>query len=120
MAYRYGTRNQMALLPKSIEDYVGADDPVRVYDAFVDAVDLQELGIEINPHKAGNTEHDPKAMLKLFVYGYSYGWKSSRKLERALYHNVSFMWLMGGLTPDHKTISEFRRKHKEGLKRACR
>ena len=116
MAYRYGNRNQMALLPKSIEDYVGADDPVRVYDAFVDAVDLQELGIEINPHKVGNTEHDPKAMLKLFVYGYSYGWKSSRKLERALYHNVSFMWLMGGLTPDHKTISEFRRKHKKALK----
>lgn len=117
MAYRYGNRYQIALLPKSIEDYVGPDDPVRVYDAFVDALDLKELGMEMNPHKVGNTEYDPRVMLKLFVYGYSYGWKSSRKLERALYHNVSFIWLLGGLTPDHKTIAEFRRKNTEALKR---
>lgn len=108
MAYRYGNRHQMTLLPKSIEDYVGADDPVRVYDAFIDAVDLEKVGIQTDPRKVGNAEYDPKAMLKLFVYGCSYGWKSSRKLERATHHNVSFMWLMGGLTPDHKTISEFR------------
>ena len=106
----------MALLPKSIEDYVGAEDPVRVYDAFIDAVDLEDLGIEIEPRKVGNAEYDPKTMLKLFVYGYSYGWKSSRKLERAVHHNLSFIWLMGGLTPDHKTISEFRRNNKKALK----
>ncbi|MBM2835633.1 MAG: Transposase [Candidatus Brocadiaceae bacterium] len=116
MAYRYGNRNQMALLPRSIEDYVGPDDPVRVYDAFVDALDLGKLGIEINPRKVGNTEYDPKTMLKLVVYGYSYGWKGSRKLERATHHNVSFIWLMGGLAPDHKTIAEFRRKNKNALK----
>ena len=116
MAYRYGNRQQMALLPKSIEDYVGADDPVRVYDAFIDAVDLEKVGIQTDPRKVGNAEYDPRAMLKLFVYGCSYGWKSSRKLERATHHNVSFMWLMGGLTPDHKTISEFRRKNKRSLK----
>lgn len=116
MAYRYGNRHQIALFPKSIEDYVGADDPVRVYDAFIDTIDLEKLGIEINPSKVGNAEYDPKAMLKLFVYGYSYGWKSSRKLERALHHNVSFMWLMGGLRPDHKTIAEFRRKNKKALR----
>ena len=94
MAYRYGNRNQMALLPRSIEDYVGPDDPVRVYDAFVDALDLGKLGIEINPRKVGNIEYDPKTMLKLVVYGYSYGWKGSRKLERATHHNVSFMTLL--------------------------
>src|SRR3990172_10076324 len=55
-------------------------------------------------------------MLKLVVYGYSYGWKGSRKLERATHHNVSFIWLMGGLAPDHKTIAEFRRKNKNALK----
>ena len=116
MAYRYGNRNQMALLPRSIEDYVGPDDPVRVYDAFVDALDLGKLGIEINPRKVGNIEYDPKTMLKLVVYGYSYGWKGSRKLERATHYNVSFIWLMGGLAPDHKTIAEFRRKNKNALK----
>lgn len=116
MAYRYGNRYQMTLLPKRIEDYVGADDPVRAYDAFVEAIDLEELGIQSEPGKVGNSEYDPKAMLKLYVYGYSYGWKSSRKLERALHHNLSFIWLMGGLTPDHKTIAEFRRRNKKALK----
>ncbi len=115
MAYRYGNRNQLVLLPKSIEEYISEEDPVRAYDAFVDALKLEDLGIQINPCKVGNAEYDPKAMLKLFVYGYSYGWKSSRKLERAIHHNLSFIWLMGGLEPDYKTISEFRRKNKKSL-----
>ncbi len=120
MAYRYGNRCQMALLPQSIEEYVAKDDPVRAYDAFVEALDFNELGIEINPSKVGNSEYDPKAMLKLFVYGYSYGTKSSRKLERATYHNISFIWLMGGLKPDHKTIAEFRRKNKKAIKKVLK
>ncbi len=115
MAYRYGDREQMALLPKSIEEYVSSEDPVRAYDAFIETLNLEDLGIKINLNKVGNTEYDPKAMLKLFVYGYSYGWKSCRKLERAIHHNLSFIWLMGGLKPDYKTISEFRRKNKESL-----
>ncbi|MCP4252633.1 MAG: IS1182 family transposase [Candidatus Scalindua sp.] len=116
MAYRYGNRHQMALMPKSIEEYVSAEDPVRAYDAFMETLDLEDLGIEINLHKVGNAEYDPKAMIKLFIYGYSYGWKSCRKLERAIHHNLSFIWLMGGLKPDYKTISEFRRKNKKPLK----
>jgi transposase len=116
MTYRYGQREQGWLLPERIEDYVGPDDPVRAYDAFVDALDWSEVGIAIEPNKVGNPEYDPKTMLKLLVYGYSYGIRSSRKLERALHHNMSFMWLMGGLKPDHKTIAEFRRKHKKVLK----
>jgi transposase len=115
MAYRYGNRCQMTLLPLSIEEYVPKDDPVRAYDAFVEALDLNDLGIELNPEKVGNSEYDPTAMLKLFVYGYSYGTKSSRKLERETYHNISFIWLMGGLKPDHKTIAEFRRKNKKAI-----
>ena len=120
MAYRYGNRYQMALLPQSIEDYVPKDDPVRAYDAFVEALDFNELGIEINTQKVGNSEYDPKAVLKLLVYGYSYGTKSSRKLERAIYHNLSFIWLMGGLKPDHKTIAEFRRKNKKALQKVLK
>ncbi len=117
MAYRYGDRFQLGLLPKSIEDYVGPTDPVRAYDAFVEALDFNALGIEIDPHQVGNCEYDPKAMLKLFIYGYSYGVKTSRKLEREVHHNLSFIWLMGGLKPDHKTIAEFRRKNKVALKK---
>jgi transposase len=120
MAYRYGNRDQLELLPSSIEEYVGKEDPVRAYDAFVESVNLAKLGIEIDEHQVGNSEYDPRAMLKLLVYGYSYGIKESRKLERATHHNLSFMWLMGGLKPDHKTIAEFRRQHKEGLKRVLK
>lgn len=116
MAYRYGDRNQMNLFPESIEEYVAPDDPVRAYDAFVETLNLSELGINIDEEKEGNPEYYPKAMLKLLLYGYSYGTRGARKLERACYHNISFIWLMGGLKPDHKTISEFRKKNKKALK----
>jgi len=120
MAYRYGNRYQMTLLPQSIEEYVSEDAPVRAYDAFVEALDFNALGIELHQHKVGNSEYDPKSMLKLLVYGYSYGVKSSRKLEREVHNNISFIWLMGGLKPDHKTIAEFRRKNKKALKKVLK
>lgn len=117
MAYRIGERRQALMFPPSLEDYVPMDDPVRAYDAFVERVDLETLGIHLDPDHVGPPEYDPKAMLKLLVYGYSYGIRSSRKLERAISHNVSFMWLMGGLKPDHKTIARFRRDHRGALKK---
>jgi transposase len=117
MAYRCGEREQLGLLPASIEDYVGKEDAVRVYDAFVESLNFTELGIEIDEDQVGNPEYDPKAMMKLLVYGYSYGVKGSRKLERECYHNLSFIWLMGGLKPDHKTIAEYRRRHKKALRK---
>ncbi len=110
----------MDLFPKSIEEYVQEDDPVRVYDAFIESLSMEEIEIEINCNKVGNSQYDPKAMLKLLIYGYSYGWRSSRKLERALYHNISFIWLLGGLKPDHKTIANFRRNNKKALKGVLR
>jgi len=116
MAYRYGNREQGSMLPPCIDDYIGPNDPVRAYDAFVDALDLQELGITIDEEQVGCPPYDPRAMLKLLVYGYSYSAdRSSRKLERAVYHNLSFIWLLGGLKPDHKTIANFRHNHRNVL-----
>ena len=115
MAYRTGDRNQNTLFPQSIEDYVALDAPVRAYDQFVEVLDFAELGIEINYNKVGNSSYHPKAMLKLLLYGYSYGIRSSRKLEQETYNNLTFIWLMGGLKPDFKTISEFRRTNKKAL-----
>ena len=110
----------MGLLPPSIEDYVAADHPVRAYDAFVEALDFPALGIDLDPHQVGNSEYDPKAMMKLLVYGYSYGVRSSRKLERETHQNIAFIWLMGGLKPDHKTIAKYRRKNKKALKKVLK
>jgi transposase len=120
MAYRYGDRYQMNLMPQSIEEYISEDNPVRAYDAFVEALDFRQLGIDVNPDKVGNSEYDPCSMFKLLVYGYSYGVRSSRKLERECHHNLAFIWMMGGMKPDHKTIAEFRRNNKQALQRVLR
>jgi transposase len=77
MAYRYGERLQGLLLPPCIEDFVGADDPVRAYDAFVDALDLGDLGIAVDAHKRGCPEYSPCVMLKILVFGYAYGIRSA-------------------------------------------
>lgn len=116
MAYILGERTQTTLFPSSIEDYVDADDPVRAFGAFVDQLKFDELGIFYDDEQVGPPEYDPKAMVKLLIYGYSYGTRSSRKLERAVHHNLSFIWLMGGLKPDYKTISRFRRDNKSSLR----
>jgi len=116
MAYKVGDRMQQTFLPNSIEDYVSQNDPVRVYDAFVDALDFQRLGIPLEAYQSGADTYYPKQMVKLLVYGYSYGLRSSRKLSRACTHNLSFIWLMGGLTPAYRTIARFRDKYKEQIK----
>jgi transposase len=120
MAYRQGNRDQQTLLPPSIEDYVPADAPVRAYDAMMNVLDLSAMGFDLDPHRVGHSRYHPKSMLKLLVYGYSYGIRSSRKLERECHYNLSFIWLMGGLQPDHKTIAEFRRRNKVPLQQVIR
>ena len=120
MAYRYGDRKQKTLFPQSIDEYIPEDAPVRAYDAFVEALGLEQIGIQLEPHKIGCPQYDPKVMLKLLVYGYSYGVRSSRKLEREANYNLSFIWLAGGLRPDHKTIAEFRRKNKSALRKVLK
>jgi transposase len=119
MAYRCGAdRYQTTFLPPSLDQFIGQDHPVRAYDVFVDSLDFRELGISLDERKVGNSEYDPRCMLKLLIYGYSYGVKSSRKLEREVHNNLSFIWLMKQLKPDHKTIAEFRRRNKKALKKA--
>jgi len=120
MAYRYGDRYQGLLFPPSVEELVPENAPVRVYDAFVEALDLPKLGFKIDPRQIGCPQYHPTAMLKLLLYGYSYGFRSSRKLERECHYNITFIWLVGGLKPDHKTIAEFRRKNQKALKRVLK
>jgi transposase len=117
MAYIIEDRNQLTFFPPTIEEYIGEHDPVRVYDAFVDAIKFSELGIVINGIKSGAKEYHPRVLLKIIVYGYSYGIRSSRKLERACHHNLSFIWLTGGLKPDYRTIGRFRKANKSAIKR---
>jgi transposase len=73
------------LFPESLDEYISAEVPLRAYDAFVEALDIKTSGINWDTHKVCCTRYDPKLMLKILIYGYSYGIGSSRRLERAFY-----------------------------------
>lgn len=120
MAYIKGHRNQLTFLPPAIEDYIAKDDAVRAYDAFVEALDCDALGLTINENQSGANPYWPKAMLKLLIYGYTYGMRSSRKLERACHHNLAFIWLTEDIKPDYRTIARFRIANKDIVKNVLR
>lgn len=120
MAYIYGQRFQQVLFPARIDDYLPEDDPVRIYDAFVGELDFAGLGIGLDPHKGGPDEYDPKTMLKIIVYGYSVGVRSSRKLELACHRDIGFVWLTGNLAPDYRTIARFRKDHADVIREVLR
>ena len=103
-------RNQTALFPETLEGYVDKENPVRFIDAFVDSLNLEKLGFKHSvPAEVGRPSYDPADLLKLYVYGYLNQIRSSRKLERECRRNLELMWLMKKLTPDFKTIADFRK-----------
>lgn len=122
MSYIRGEdRGQAALLPAAIEDYVAADAPVRVIDAFVDGLDIRKLEFgRSEPASTGRPPYDPRDLLKLYVYGYLNEVRSSRRLERECRRNVEVMWLLRRLAPDFKTIADFRRDNGAAIVGACR
>lgn len=118
MAYKKGSdRRQKVLFPDCIDEYVEADAPVRFFDAFVDnRVDVKKLGfVRSVPKETGTPGYDPRDLLKLYIYGYFYQVRSSRKLARECRCNVEMMWLINKLTPDFRTISDFRKDNKEAI-----
>jgi transposase len=113
-------RGQSTLLPECLEDWIDEDNPVRVIDAFVDALDLGELGFGgVEAAATGRPAYHPSALLKLYIYGYLNRVQSSRRLEREAGRNLELMWLLGRLAPDHKTIADFRRDNGKALKKVC-
>lgn len=104
------TRNEALLFPEYLDDYVENDCPVRLFDAFVDSLDLEQLGFaKATPETMGRPSYDPRDLLKVLLYGYFYGVRSSRRLARECKCNVELMWLTGKLTPDFRTLSDFRK-----------
>ena len=114
-------RKQAVLLPEYLEDYVSEDNPVRVVDVFVDELDLHELGFDgIAPAATGRPAYHPSVLLKIYIYGYLNRIQSSRRLERETQRNVELMWLTGRLSPDFKTIADFRRDNGKAIRNVCR
>ena len=122
MSFIKGTpRSDVLLFPQAIDDYVSDDNPVRFIDAFVEGLDLEELGFSrTTPAHTGRPAYDPVDLLKLYIYGYINRTRSSRLLERETHRNLELIWLMRKLRPDFKTISDFRKDNAEAIKKLCR
>ena len=113
-------RGQSTLFPECLEDWIIEDNPVRVIEAFVDALDLGCLGFSgVAPEATGRPSYHPSVLLKLYIYGYLNRVQSSRRLEREAGRNVEVMWLTGRLAPDHKTIADFRRDNGKAIRKVC-
>lgn len=113
-------RSQVTLFPEQLEDYIVEDNPVRVVDVFVEQLDLARLGFAgITPMKTGRPAYHPAILLKLYIYGYLNRIQSSRRLERESQRNVELMWLVERLTPDFKTIANFRKDNGKAIREVC-
>ena len=114
-------RSQGTLFPAELEDYVGEDNPVRAVDAFVEGLDLCKLGFgRAIPLEQGRPGYDPATLLKIYIYGYLNRVPSSRRLERECRRNIELVWLTGQLTPDFKTIADFRKDNGKAIGEVCR
>jgi transposase len=113
-------RTQGTLFPEYLDDWVDENNPVQVIDAFVEELDLGELGFEgVTPELTGRPSYHPSVLLKLYIYGYLNRVQSSRRLEREASRNVELMWLTGRLVPDHKTIADFRKDNGAAIRAVC-
>src|SRR5258708_22219401 len=99
---------QVSLFPVALDELVPDDHPVRVIAAFVELVDLGELGFERSePGAMGRPPYDPADLLKLYLYGYLYQIRSSRRLDLDCARTVVRMWLLGRLAPDFNAVRDF-------------
>ena len=113
-------RMQQTLLPHSLEDYVGEENPVRVVEVFIDELNLAALGFAgMTPAATGRPAYHPSTLLKIYLYGYLNRIQSSRRLEREAQRNIEVMWLVGRLAPDFKTIADFRKDNGAAIRAVC-
>ena len=112
-------RDQVTLLPESLDDYVAEDNSARVIDAFIEMLDLGELGFSTEPEMTGRPGYHPDVMLRIYLYGYLNQIQSSRRLERECGRNLELIWLTGQLKPDFKTIADFRKDNGSAIRKVC-
>jgi len=113
-------RTQATLFPDQLDNYITEENTVRVIGFFVDELDLSGMGFKTESADTGLPAYHPSTMLKLFIYGYFNRVQSSRRLEREAGRNVELMWLLSRLTPDFKTIADFRKDNTKAIQSVCR
>jgi transposase len=113
-------RAQSTLLPESLDDWIADSNPVRAVDVFVERLNLVKLGFDgVVPEATGRPSYHTSALLKLYIYGYLNRVQSSRRLEREAGRNLEVIWLLRRLTPDDKTIADFRKDNGGAIKKVC-
>jgi len=121
MQYIQGkNREQSVLFPQSLDEIISADNEVRIIDLFAESIHLADFKFVTKNATEGRPAYNPKDLLKLFVYGYLNAIRSSRVLEKECHRNVEVMWLMKQLSPDHNTISNFRRDNQKAIRQVFR
>jgi transposase len=113
-------RDQIQIFPVSLESSIDKTNEVRIIDAFVDSLNLEELGFKVDFTEEGRPAYHPGDLLKLYIYGYLNRIRSSRQFEKETYRNIEVMWLLRYLKPDHNTISNFRRDNPKSIKKVFR
>ena len=113
-------RNQFDLFPVTLEQSIDDDNDVRIIDLFVDSLPIEDYGFKMEYVENGRPAYHPSDLLKLYIYGYLNKIRSSRDLEKECKRNIEVMWLIKGLTPDHNTISNFRRDNPKAIKKVFR
>jgi transposase len=120
MPLRGFSREQTWLLPPRLEELIPADHGVRYVAAFVDALDRAawcELGVAADGSAVGAPAYHPRVLLGVWIWGFMSGTRSSRKLERACYEQMPYLWLTGWQHPDHHTLWRFYRDHRQAMRR---
>ena len=122
MEYIQGTNKyQIELSPISLDDYIGEGSIVRLIEAFVNTLDMSQLGfLKSKLNKTGRPPFDPRMLLKLYIYGYLNRVRSSRRLHAETERNIEVMWLMDRLSPDARTICYFRKDNAKAIKKVYR
>jgi len=119
MAFIQGTDRNQAFLADfySIDSFISDDNYSRVIDAFVDSLNLKELGfIVYSGDNPGQKPYRTDVLLKIHLYCFYNGIQSSRKQERECTRNIELIWLSGNLKPDHSTIASFCKDNSDSLK----
>lgn len=119
MGYIEGeNRKQKLLFPESLDEYVEKESPVRLFDVFVESLDFKELEFDREtPKIEGRPGYNPRDLMKLYIYSYYYRLRSSRQIARECKVNLEIMWLIGKLTPDFRTIANFRKDNKTSIRK---
>ena len=110
-------RNQCTLFPLCLDEIIDSDNDVRFIELFAESISLPAFAFVTKQSQEGRPAYHPKDLLKLFLYGYLNGIRSSRALEKQCHINIEVRWLMRELAPDHNTIANFRRDNEKAIRK---